>query len=228
MKAIKTAQNLLKPLLSKHSWRVLGNYVGIGNKQKLHAVSDIESLSGFISSRASHVAQTSLYGYLRTRAGTRFPELFENPDILKSINLAKWQVWVACVSDLSIFIGQLARQADVDPSDIVALLSDTLDQIFENAGRPDEAGDDFESTIDKTRQRIRNFTYSNTMIDDDIFSQSPEALYYWSPIAEELKECDGNIVRNSVRFRWIEVRRSCRKLLNIDTLFELSTNPSHS
>lgn len=228
MKAIKTAKNLLNPILSKHSWQVLGNYIGIGNKQKIHSVSDIESLSDFIGSRASHVAQTSLYGYLRTRAGTRFPELFENPDILKSINMAKWQIWVACVSDLSIFIGQLAKQTDIDEADITQLLSDTLSQIFEEAGRPDEAGSDFNKSIDKACQRIANFTYSKTIVDDDIFSQSPEALYYWSPIADELKERDENIVRNSVRFRWIEVRRSCRKLIDIEALFGLSVTPTHS
>ena len=56
--------------------------------------------------------------------------------------------------------------------------------------------------------------------DDSIFSQSPEALYYWSPIADELKIRDEEIVRNSVRFRWIEVRRSARQLLNIGSILQ--------
>ena len=51
-----------------------------------------------------------------------------------------------------------------------------------------------------------------------MFSASPEALFYWSPIADELKDLDEKIVRNSIRYRWIEVRRSLRKLLDCDAL----------
>ncbi len=228
MNALRTAKKILNPIFSKHNWQVLGNYVGIGNNQKIHSLMDIKSLSDFLSSRASHVAQTSLYGYLRTRAGTRFPELFENPDILESINIAKWHVWVACVSDLAVFIGHLAKQAGIDEVKIIQLLSEVLNHIFTEAGMPDEAGDNFKDSIDKARQRISNCSYSKPPVDDDIFSQSPEALYYWSPIADELKERDENIVRNSVRFRWIEVRRNCRKLIDFEALSELSMPASNS
>ena len=67
---------------------MVGDYVGIGKHKKTEIIKDRDSLAIFLNTRASHVAQTSLYGYLRTRAGTRFPEMFENPDILKSINIA--------------------------------------------------------------------------------------------------------------------------------------------
>ena len=54
--------------------------------------------------------------------------------------------------------------------------------------------------------------------DDSVFSQSPEALYYWAPIADELKTRDETIVKNSVRYRWIEIRRSLRNLLDCNAL----------
>ena len=81
---------------------MLTDYVGIGRRQREVSITDVDTLSRFLGSRASHVAQASLYGYLRTRAGTRFPTLFENPDLLKSINFAKWHIWLACVSDLGL------------------------------------------------------------------------------------------------------------------------------
>ncbi len=219
MKALKTAQSLIKPILSADSWRTLGDYVGIGKQKKTHTIDDVESLADFINSRASHVAQTTLYGYLRTRAGTRFPELFENPDLLISINMAKWHVWAACVSDLSVFIGQLAHQSNINSENIQPVLSASLDIIFLQIGQPEEAGPDFQNSVDKTRQRINNSDWSIERDDDTIFSQSPEALYHWSPIADELKERDENIVRNSVRFRWIDIRRSTRRQLDLDKLF---------
>ncbi len=219
MKALETAKQILKPILSVESWRTLGDYVGVGKQKKTHSIDDIDKLAEFISSRASHVAQTTLYGYLRTRAGTRFPELFENPDILISINTAKWHVWAACVSDLSIFVGQLASASRIKKDDINKIVPAALQLIFNQTGEPEEAGKDFQNSIDKAIQRIKNCDWSEEKDDDTIFSQSPEALYYWSPIAEELKERDENIVRNSVRFRWIDIRRNTRQQLDIEKLF---------
>ncbi len=226
MTVLQTARQLFSPILSIRSWKMLGKYVGLGKNSKNAPISDTEGLAEYINSRASHVSQTSLYGYLKTRAGTRFPELFENPDILRSINIAKWHIWIACVSDLAIFIGQLARQSEYTSDDIIRVMSDTFDQIIDTIGIPDEAGDNFNSDIDKARQRIANFDLSDSATDDDIFNQSPEALLYWSPIADELKQRDETIVRNSIRFRWIDIRRSCRNLIKLEPLFSSSPGPN--
>ena len=201
---------------------MMSDYVGVGKQKKTQSIDDIDKLAEFIRSRASHVAQTTLYGYLRTRAGTRFPELFENPDILASINIAKWHVWVACVSDLSTFVGQLAFASSVNADTINQVIPPALQLIFEQTGTPEEAGDDFQTSIDKAVNRINLCDWSQDRDDDTIFSQSPEALYYWSPIADELKERDENIVRNSVRFRWIDIRRSTRRQLDIEKLFAVA------
>ena len=219
---LQAARRLFSPVLSVRNWKVLGKYVGISGRNGISPVTDIKSLSGFIDSRASHVAQTSLYGYLKTRAGTRFPELFENPDILKSINIAKWHIWIACVSDLTIFIAKLARENGISTDDIVVIMTKSFDHIIDNTGIPEEAGNDFAGAITQARQRITNITLSDSVTDDDIFSQSPQALFYWSPIADELKQRDETIVRNSIRFRWIEIRRSCRNLIKFEPLFSSS------
>ena len=36
----------------------------------------------------------------------------------------------------------------------------------------------------------------------DPFKESGEALYYWSPIADELKSLDKKIVLNSISLKW--------------------------
>jgi hypothetical protein len=193
--------------------------MGFGNHKGNAVIKNREALAQFINTRASHVAQTSLYGYLRTRAGTRFPELFENPDILISINMAKWHMWIACVSDLCVFTGLLVHQSkQITPAEINKLISSTLDRILQQTEIPQEAGDDIVTSTEKAQQRINNCDWTQHHDDDSIFSQSPEALYYWSPIADELKTRDEEIVRNSVRFRWIEVRRSARRLMDIDAI----------
>ena len=200
---------------------MLGDYVGIGKHRKAELVTDRDSLATFLNTRASHVAQTSLYGYLRTRAGTRFPEMFENPDILTSINIAKWHIWLACLSDLTVFTGHhLYQSGEIDESDLKELMQVALEQVLDEIGAPEEAGEDFAPATEKVVQRIVTCDWKVEHDDDTVFSQSPEALFYWAPIADELKELDESIVKNSIRYRWIETRRSLRKLLDCKTLVE--------
>ena len=154
----------------------MGHYFGLGKNKNKARIEDADALAQFINTRASHVSQTSLYGYLRTRAGTRFPELFKNPDILISINIAKWHIWLACVSDLCIFIGQQMHQSGRDPAEIESLMSSMLDRIMRQTEIPAEAGEDIESALEKADQRIKTCDWSQERDDDTIFSQSPTAL----------------------------------------------------
>ena len=219
MKSNKFVKTYLNPLLTRSYWQMLGDYVGIGKNKINETIADRDSLAAFLGTRASHVAQTSLYGYLRTRAGTRFPELFENPDILQSINIAKWHIWLACLSDLSLFAGQCMYQSGkLDETAIRQLSTTALQQVLEETGEPQEAGEDFVSAREKVVQRISSCDWKKQRDDDTVFSQSPEALFYWSPIADELKELDEAIVKNSIRFRWIEVRRTARTMFDFEAL----------
>lgn len=224
MKALNTARKLIQPLLSIRSWRLFGDYVGVGSKKKSQRIGTVGEIEQFINSRASFVAQTSLYGYMRTRAGTRFPDLFENADIVVSINIAKWHIWLACVSDLSIFIGKLLHQSgEFSNQQIAELVNPAFEQVMQQADIGEEAGEAFALAHEKAAQRLLDCDWAQVMDDDSVFSQSPTALYYWAPIADDLKKRDEAIVRNSIRFRWIEVRRSARQLIDIDALSQRET-----
>ena len=74
-----TPKRLRDVLLSPTTlWQLLREYFSFSRLRHNQIINDRVSLAEFLNSRASHVAQTSLYGYLRTRAGTRFPELFDD------------------------------------------------------------------------------------------------------------------------------------------------------
>jgi len=103
---------------------------------------------------------------------------------------------------------------------IEELVPRAVKQVLDEIGEPEEAGQDFVNAREKMLQRIVTCDWKLERDDDSVFSQSPEALFYWSPIADELKQRDEAIVKNSIRFRWIEVRRSLRKLLDCKTLAE--------
>ena len=221
MKSLEIAKSYIDPLFTRSYWQMISDYIGIGKHKKIAVITDQDSLANFLGTRASHVAQTSLYGYLRTRAGTRFPDMFENPDILISINIAKWHIWLACVSDLSVFAGQQLHQSgEIEASAIKEFMPTVLNQVLDEIGEPEEAGADFVAAKEKIIQRIVTCDWKIEHDDDTVFSVSPNALLYWSPIADELKQRDETIVKNSIRYRWIEIRRSLRKLLDCKSLAE--------
>ena len=177
-------------------------------------IRDAEALRQFLQTRASHIAQMTLYGYLRTRAGTRFPELFENDAFVASMNIAKWHVWLACVSDLAVHSGTVLRRGGASAPTVGALLRRLVDEILAQAGMPAEAGAEFTNHAQRVRARLALWDWNPALDDDAAFAESPTALVYWAPVVEDLKALDEEIVRNSIRFRWHEVRRELHKNLD--------------
>ncbi len=215
----KYIDTLIRPVFSKDAWKTLADYTGLGRSRSAQPIANPDTLAVFLKSRASHVAQTSLYGYLKTRAGTRFPEMFENPNLLLSMNRAKWQIWLACLSDLTVYVGGLIQQrTQLENEQISRLLGMAIDSIMDETGLPADAPEEFPDTVERLKTRVANIDYSSVSDDEFAFSESPDALFRWAPIADELKKRDRVIVKNSVRFRWQEIRRNARKLLEAEKL----------
>lgn len=200
-------------------WKTLRDYLGASGQGRKAPITDRDGLLQFLESRASHVAQTSLYGYLRTRAGVRFPNLFDNDDYVKSIDIAKWYVWLACLSDLSIFAGGLvAQRTGAGQAEVGRLMSGVVDAILTATGIPEGAGGEFFPLAERLRARVASCDWAAVRDDETPFSESPGALIGRAPVIDELKSLDDEIVRNSVRFRWQEVRRDLRRDLDAEAL----------
>ena len=69
----------------------------------------------------------------------------------------------------------------------------------------------FESGKKNFLKRIETVNFSNYHLDDP-FKESGEALYYWSPIADELKSLDKKIVLNSIHLKWRLMKDEFKKL----------------
>jgi hypothetical protein len=206
-------------LASAAFWHRLRHYFGAGPERRRKRVTDQEALQYFLASRSSHVAQTALYGYLRTRAGTRFPELFDDDGFARSINMAKWHVWLACLSDLSVYAGGLLIQRSHASGTLVEhVMSAAVEGILTSTGMPDDAGPEFAQDAKRVGARLLGCDWASVQDSETPFSRSPEALVRWAPVVDEFKREDDEIVRNSVRFRWQEVRRDLRRDLDADAL----------
>lgn len=198
---------------------MLREYFGLSRSTRLPPVTDVAGLAQFLSTRASFVSQTSLYGYLRTRAGMRYPELFDDDPFVASINVAKWHVWLACLSDLSVHAGGLlARDPRGSAVEAGRVVSAVTARILDETGLPPEAGDAFADHVRQVRERLAACDWASVGDGDAAFVDSPVALVKWSPIVDELKQLDEGIVTNSIRFRWQEVRRDLRRCLDTDAV----------
>jgi hypothetical protein len=89
-----------------------------------------------------------------------------------------------------------------------------VEGILAATGMPADAGEEFEAGAQRVRARIALCDWSSVADDESAFSESPGALVRHAPIVDELKQLDEPIVRNSVRFRWQEVRRDLRRDLD--------------
>ncbi|MEJ2176103.1 MAG: esterase, partial [bacterium] len=106
------------------------DYLG-GRRSRAVPVADRGELENFLQTRASYVSQISLFGYLRTRTGVRFPELFDDDHFVASINQAKWHLWLACLSDVSVYAGLLILRRTNHPVDAVrGLMQSVLDAVL--------------------------------------------------------------------------------------------------
>ena len=203
----------------RHAAAVLAQYLGAAGAGRKRTVADPRALGEFLETRASHIAQMTLYGYLRTRAGTRYPVLFEDDAFVVSINHAKWQMWLACLSDLAVYAGGLlSHRPKSDPAAAGAVVRELVATILERTGTPDDSGPLFGEGVEVVRDRLRRCDWSAVADDGSAFTASPEALVRHAPIIRELMVFDEEIVRNSVSFRWQEVRRELRTTLDPDAV----------
>ena len=132
------------PVSASEIWTSIKTYFGFGRKLKQSPIDSPDALARLIDERASFVAQTSLYGYLRTRAGMRYPELFDDDAFVASINIAKWHLWLDCLTDLAVYAGsRIAQQAPRELAPIREMMQALVEDHLARVGLPAEAGETF-------------------------------------------------------------------------------------
>jgi|TARA_B100001063_G_scaffold176990_1_gene165899 hypothetical protein len=174
-------------------------------KKNLSSLDDIEE---FIQTKSSWVTQVTLYGYLKTRMGTRYVLHFENDEFMKSVNLAKWNIYTVALQDLTFFVFSYLKSNlnYQDTNKAQEIFLKILDDETTNKMPPsiiEEAKNNFE-------ERYKNVNW-NIYCDDLPFNLSALSLYKWAPIADELKTLDRKIVLNSVILKWDVVKKEFKE-----------------
>ena len=167
-------------------------------------LSSLDDLEDFIQSKSAWVTQVTLYGYLKTRMGTRYVLHFENDVFMKSVNLAKWNIYAVALQDLTLFTFSKLK-ANFNYQDIEKakeIFLKILDDETTNK-MPLEIIENARKSFD---ERLKNINWDNYH-NDLPFNPSALSLYKWAPIAEDLKSLDRKIVLNSVILKWGVVQK---------------------
>ena len=170
-------------------------------KKKLNNLDDLEE---FIQTKSAWVAQVTLYSYLKTRMGTRYVLHFENDEFMKSVNLAKWNIYAVSLQDLTFYVFSYLKInfQFKDLEKAKEIFNNILDDEILNK-MPQDIIEEAKKTFE---ERLNKMNWDN-QINDYPFNQSALTLFKWAPIAEELKDLDRKIVLNSMILKWDIIKK---------------------
>tara|TARA_Y100000389_G_scaffold180751_1_gene195820 strand:- start:402 stop:1025 length:624 start_codon:yes stop_codon:yes gene_type:complete len=171
-------------------------------------ISNVDELEEFIQTKSAWVTQVTLYGYLKTRMGTRYVLHFENDKFMESVNLAKWNMYAVALQDLTFFTfsnlkANFNYQGMKNAEEIFFKI---LDDETSNK-MPSDVIEEAKRSFNERLESINWDTYHN----DLPFNPSALSLFKWAPIADELKKLDRKIVLNSVILKWDVVKKEFKE-----------------
>ena len=178
-------------------------------------INSIDRLSDFVHTRSSYISQTALYGYLKTRMGTRYRQLFEDPVFSQTIRAAAVNVFLAGLGDLTVYAVARIREArnlsDSDAARLAMLCFERAAQI----GLEDTPADMIPATaLSDFSARLDGTDWDAMTVGSAAFKSSETALIHHAPVIDEFKELDKEILGNSIRLRWRDAREQLEKRLD--------------
>ena len=187
---------------------LLAMFKAILPKKKINNLDDLED---FVQKKSAWVTQVTLYGYLKTRMGTKYVLHFDNEKFLGSINKAKWNIYYVALQDMIFYsLSYLNITINFQEGGHAKNIYNSILEREKLNGMPEEVIEKARKLFEERYYNIDWKKYSN----DLPFNKSALALYEWAPIAEELKTLDRKIVLNSMILKWDNIKEEFQKLIN--------------
>ena len=179
----------------------------------------LDALISFCDKQSAYVSQVTLYGYVKTRAGTQWPKLFNNETYLISLKIARWHIFGACVADLTLFtIARIYASGSITSQQAERAAIYITSEILSHVDQNDVPDDVFKEMAQRAAQRAHMADWDNLADGPNAFQSSSDALMKWAPTADDFKVLDEEIVRNSIHLRWINIRRDVLETLVMDKI----------
>ena len=187
---------------------LLALFKGVLPKKKIKNLQDLED---FIQKKSAWVSQVTLYGYLKTRMGTKYVLHFDNENLLGSINTAKWNIYSVALQDMTLYsisyLNLVKNYQEINQA--INIYNSILDKEKLN----DMPSDLIVKAKKEFQERFYNIDLKKYCTDLP-FNTSAKALYQWAPIADELKILDRKIVLNSMILKGDNITEEFENLIN--------------
>ena len=175
-------------------------------------IKDINDVKDFIQKKSAWVSQVTLYGYLKTRIGTKYVLMFDDEIFLSSINKAKWNIYSIALQDLIFYT--LSYLKVFNNYDETSKANEIYEEILYNEIKNDMPEEIILKGKEKFKERLQKINWEN-YYKSWPFNESALALYEWAPVAPELKTLDRKIVLNSMILKWENIQKEFIKLIKL-------------
>ena len=132
-----------------------------------------------------------------------------------SIRISAGKLFVSCLADLTVYAAAQVVRGGGLTADAAA---DLAGFIYENGFRegledihPEERPD---SQLAGFRARVADADWGQLAEGRVAFSGSEGDLIRFAPVIDQFKELDAEIVTNSIRFRWTDIRSQLRRRID--------------
>ena len=175
-------------------------------------IKNIDDLAEFIQKKSAWVSQVTLFGYLKTRMGTKWVLHFDDEKFLASLNLAKWNIYSIALQDLTFYsLSYLKVYSNFKDTNKASEIYDAIIANEIKNGMPSDVVANARETFSERLKKIDWSTYYKSWP----LNESALALYKWAPVAEDLKNLDRKIVLNSMILKWENIEKEFLKLISI-------------
>lgn len=174
-------------------------------------------LAVFCAEQSAYMAQTNLYGYLRTRAGLQHFNLFNDKKFTALLRPARTKLVLICLEDLTLYAVAAIVDKGADKEQAEKLANMTFSQAVDEVADDSLPSAAYQTARDAFAAQLPHIEWA-ARLSPTAFEKSTAALIELAPIVDELKNYDTEIVSNSMRFKWMGVRAELARRLDAPRL----------
>ena len=127
------------------------------------------------------------------------------------------QLYASCIADLAFYVINEHCLNDIQGKTVQFILSNLVNEVFSFAKDDENLLKEFNEIKKQCEEQLK--VLKSDAIAHKLFTMSSDTFFRWAPMAEEFKVEDEEIMRNSIHFRWIEVRREVRERIRPSLIF---------
>lgn len=200
--------NMLNILERGWSFVTTEFFTRLSLKRDLESINSVERVCEFARTRAAFVTQKKLFGYVKERMGMTYAVAFQDDAMAKSLTIATFEIYAACLSDLTVFcVAHATAEQGFTNADREQIARRAFREGLEANTSPGRGAEKRDTWMTAFDERLARTLWTPPGEGDARFTESGPALTRWAPIAERLKRHDEEIVLNSIKFAWVEVRK---------------------